>query len=98
MNSQPNKKDEIKQLINTVHQEIYVLNELVYESLAKLNQTMIKIKRHFCPEQFTELKVSMKDLIDELQESWNQKLQKFDKTESFHGGTFGDVSERIKRF
>ncbi len=78
MNCQTNK-DEIKQLINTVHQEIYVLNEVVYEGLAKLNQMMIELKKHFCPEQFTELEVSMKDLVDQLQESWNQKLEKFDR-------------------
>lgn len=66
--------EEVKQIINDIDTKLYVLNEAVYDQLAIIHELHQKLRQHFCPELYTEVKMSMGDLTSLFANAYTKEL------------------------
>lgn len=66
--------DQIKEIINDIDAKLYVINETIYDQLVIIHELHQKLRRHFCPELYTEEKMSMGDLTSLFCHAYTKEL------------------------
>jgi len=71
------KEEEIKNLVSEISVELYNFKEdlrssfeLLEETLQYTEEKIYRLKRHFCPEKFHEVQVSMNELTEMMAKNY----------------------------
>jgi hypothetical protein len=63
-------EEEIKEIVCDLTVELHEIKEHFLEQLEYVESMIYKLKRHFCPEKFQEVKVPMKTIEEMMQSSY----------------------------
>lgn len=63
--------EEIKEIISDLVVEVHEIKEHFMEQIETIECYLYKLKRHFCPEKFQEMSVSMQDLNELLDQTYH---------------------------
>lgn len=64
------EEQEIKDLISQLVMQSDLLRDKINNELDEIDKHLYKLKRHFCPEKFQEVKVPMLDLENLMKEGY----------------------------
>lgn len=67
-------EEQIKQMICDLQLDIINLESFCIESIYNIEQSIYKLKRHFCPEKFQVKKVSMGQMMELMKEAYPNPL------------------------
>lgn len=68
-------EQELKDLVNRIDQKLYILNEVTFEKLCELKEEFQILKKHFVPEQYTEIKVTMGEMMEMMEKNYGNLLE-----------------------
>lgn len=75
--------EQVKEIVIDIDTKLYVLNEVVYDKLMEIHEQHTKLKKHFCPELFTDVEVTMGDLMGMMSEAYTKDLGEKLRNHSF---------------
>lgn len=64
--------EEIKELVSDLTVEVYEIKQHFLEQLEVIESYVYKLKKHFCPEKFQIMSVSIKEMSDMMEYSYDK--------------------------
>lgn len=65
-------EEEIKEKISSLCYELHLFKDRCLDNFSKMEYELYLLKRHFCPEKFHEMTVSMQDMSELMEKGYGQ--------------------------